>query len=241
MFKSSTIFGKLFFTFIGIMLISFLLFTTISYVIFKKDIDASHTQNINVHVDKVKDVLNKATEEGWSQAMKKSTFDLIGSGNGQNISYYFYSKDGELLYKAGKRFTGFTVEESIVKKVLAGQEERTTFKMGNHKRASLAALPLENANQEKAIIIVVSNVDEDFQSGSILFLIACLATIIVVACMIFIISKRITTPLKKMSKVAKSIAEGDFEQRVRVESKDEIGELAETFNFMAGELAGVET
>ncbi|MDF2903170.1 MAG: sensory transduction histidine kinase, partial [Bacillus sp. (in: firmicutes)] len=54
------------------------------------------------------------------------------------------------------------------------------------------------------------------------------------------ISKKITTPLKNMSKVARSLAEGDFEQRVKVKSKDEIGELAETFNFMAGELAGVE-
>jgi signal transduction histidine kinase len=241
MFKSSTIFGKLFFTFIGIILISFLLFTTISYVIFKKDIDARHTQNINVHVDKVIDVMNLATKEGWSQGMIRSSFDLVGSGNGQNISYYFYDKNGQLLYEAGKRFTGFSVEKSIVKKVLAGQEERTTFKMPNHKRASLAGLPLKNSQQEKGIIIVVSDVDEGFQKGSILFLIACLATILVVACMIFIISKRITTPLKRMNKVARSIAEGDFEQRVQVESKDEIGELAETLNFMAGELAGVET
>lgn len=218
-----------------------MLFTTISYFIFKKDIEARHTQTINEHVGNVIDVMNKANKEGWSQGMKRSTFDLIGSGNGQNISYYFYGENGQLLYEAGKKFSGFTVEKKIVTKVLKGQEERTIFKMSNHKRASLVALPLENSSREKAIIIVVSNVDQDLRNGSILFLIALIATILVVAGMIFIISKRITTPLKNMSKVARSIAEGDFEQRVNVKTKDEIGELGETFNFMAGELAGVET
>jgi signal transduction histidine kinase len=241
MFKSTTIFGKLFFTFIGIILISFLLFTTISYFIFKKDIEARHSQNNNEYVGNVIAVMNKANKEGWSQGMKKSTFDLIGSGKGQNISYYFYGENGQLLYQAGKKISGFKVEKKIISKVLAGQDERTIFKMPNNNRASLVALPIENSNSEKAIIIVVSNVDQAFRNGSLLFLIAAIATILVVAVMIFIISKRITTPLKNMSKVARSIAEGDFEQRVKVETKDEIGELAETFNFMAGELAGVET
>jgi signal transduction histidine kinase len=241
MFKSTTIFGKLFFTFIGIILISFLLFTTISYIIFKKDIEERHTKTINEHVDNVINVMDKANKEGWSQEMKKSTFDLIGSGSGQNITYYFYSKSGQLLYEAGKKFSGFTVEKKIVSKALAGQDERKTFKMPHNKRAFLVALPIENSSSEKAIIFVVSNVDQDFHNGSLLFLIAALATILVVAVMIFIISKRITTPLKNMSMVARSIAEGDFEQRVKVKTTDEIGELAETFNFMAGELAGVET
>lgn len=240
MFKTKTIFGKLFFTFIGIILISFLLLSTISYFIFKKDIEERHTQNINEYVDNVIDVISKANKAGWSQEMKKSTFDLIGSTNGQNTTYFFYGENGHLLYEAGIKISGFTVEKKIVSKVLYGQEARTTLKMSNHNRASLVALPIKNSNREKAVIIVISNVDQSFRNGSLLFLIAVIATILVVAGMIFIISKRITTPLKNMSMIARSIAEGNFEQRVKVQSKDEIGKLAETFNFMAGELSGVE-
>ncbi len=207
---------------------------------FKKDITTRHTQYINEYISDVQDVMNKANQEGWSQGMKKSTFDLIGSGQGQNLTYYFYGENGQLLYKAGIKVSGFTANKEMISKVIKGQEIRTTFKMLNHKRASLVGIPIENSNQEKAMIIVVHNVDQDLRNVSLLLLIAVIATILVIAIMIFIISKKITTPLKKMSKVARSLAEGDFEQRVKVKSNDEIGELAKNLNFMAGELAGVE-
>lgn len=207
---------------------------------FKKDITARHTQYINEYIGDVQDVMNKANQAGWSEEMKKSTFDLIGSGQGQNITYYFYGENGQFLYKAGIKLNDFQVNKDMVKKVLKGQEIRTTFKMQNHKRASLVGIPIENSHREKAMIIVVHNVDQDLRNVSLLLLIAVIATVLVIATMIFIISKKITTPLKNMSKVARSLAEGDFEQRVKVKSKDEIGELAETFNFMARELAGVE-
>ena len=49
-------------------------------------------------------------------------------------------------------------------------------------------------------------------------------------------AKRITTPLQTLTESSRAIARGDFSQRVRLKSRTEFGELAETFNTMTGEL-----
>lgn len=56
----------------------------------------------------------------------------------------------------------------------------------------------------------------------------------------YIISYHMITPLKDMSRAAKSFAMGDFDARVRVRGQDEIAELAAAFNNMAQSLAELE-
>jgi putative nucleotidyltransferase with HDIG domain len=49
-------------------------------------------------------------------------------------------------------------------------------------------------------------------------------------------AERITHPLKVLTQSSRAIARGDFSQRVKLESRTEIGELASTFNIMSDEL-----
>ncbi len=49
-----------------------------------------------------------------------------------------------------------------------------------------------------------------------------------------------TRPLKQMTAATKRFAAGDFESRVYIKNKDEIGELAQAFNEMADSLASME-
>ncbi len=53
---------------------------------------------------------------------------------------------------------------------------------------------------------------------------------------IFIFSIYLTKPISKLNKASKKIAEGNFKERVSIKSKDEIGELAKSFNTMADEV-----
>lgn len=49
----------------------------------------------------------------------------------------------------------------------------------------------------------------------------------------FLLSKTITTPIENIKEQAKLVAAGDFSHRLEVESGDEIGNLTQTFNYMA--------
>jgi len=49
-------------------------------------------------------------------------------------------------------------------------------------------------------------------------------------------ARRITTPIHTLAETTRAIAKGDFSQRVTLTSRTEIGELAQTFNLMTGDL-----
>ena len=51
----------------------------------------------------------------------------------------------------------------------------------------------------------------------------------------------ITAPLRQLNKAATGIARGDLSQRVAIRSRDELGELSQTFNQMAESLDRAET
>lgn len=50
------------------------------------------------------------------------------------------------------------------------------------------------------------------------------------------LSRKISQPLREMNKAALAMAQGDYKRKVEAEGEDEIGELAASFNYLAGEL-----
>ena len=57
---------------------------------------------------------------------------------------------------------------------------------------------------------------------------------------VYFSSLNITKPIMQMNEVAKIIANGNFEKRIEVQSKDEVGQLATSFNHMAASLESQE-
>lgn len=52
--------------------------------------------------------------------------------------------------------------------------------------------------------------------------------------------RSIVNPIREINEVSKKIAEGDFDARLKKQNDDEIGELCESINYMAQELAASE-
>ena len=57
---------------------------------------------------------------------------------------------------------------------------------------------------------------------------------------VYIITERVSSPLKEMSRIAKEFAAGNFDARVPVQGRDEVAELAVAFNNMADSLSRLE-
>lgn len=58
---------------------------------------------------------------------------------------------------------------------------------------------------------------------------------------IYFISEKITSPIRAMSRAARSFAQGNFEVRVPVTGRDEVAELTAAFNNMAQSMQNLET
>jgi signal transduction histidine kinase len=67
-----------------------------------------------------------------------------------------------------------------------------------------------------------------------------LAAAVVAVALGLLFAYRITRPLGDLTAAARRMAAGDYEQRVPVRSDDEIGELASSFNIMAGAVENQE-
>jgi signal transduction histidine kinase/CheY-like chemotaxis protein len=63
-----------------------------------------------------------------------------------------------------------------------------------------------------------------------------LAAILVSSVIVLYVLRRVTEPLRELRASAEAVGRGDFTHRVRVRSRDEIGELGGVFNQMTGNL-----
>jgi len=91
-------------------------------------------------------------------------------------------------------------------------------------------------------LIVISKVDKNkalkavevLVAKSLLFFIALLATTLLIS---VFASNQLTSSLRELFEATTKIAKGDFSVRVVARSSDEVGGLAESFNWMVGEVA----
>ena len=75
-----------------------------------------------------------------------------------------------------------------------------------------------------------------FNSTGRFFLWGGLIAVAVALVLTFILSRRILSPVKALTRAARRLGKGDFSQRVDVDDRGEVGELAKSFNTMAGDL-----
>jgi signal transduction histidine kinase len=83
---------------------------------------------------------------------------------------------------------------------------------------------------------------QDFRAGfNEALTYAVLAAIVVAVVISFFFSRGVVAPLRAMTAASQRIADGRYEERVDVRGADELAQLAERFNQMAGKLEQVES
>ena len=70
-----------------------------------------------------------------------------------------------------------------------------------------------------------------------MFLLSSLTMVVVAFIVIYFVTARMVKPLRDMLAATQSFSRGDYTVRVQVNSSDEIGQLANEFNYMAEALA----
>jgi len=96
--------------------------------------------------------------------------------------------------------------------------------------------PLRSGNQIVGAVLISSSMAELEDTITEMYWLTLLSlgvAALVGGALIYVSSKSISRPLRQMNEAARVIAGGDFEKRMEVQSRDEVGQLAESFNHMA--------
>ena len=108
-----------------------------------------------------------------------------------------------------------------------------------------STLRIEGQNAQTTGYVIVSSPASELSDFSMrmyrIFLLSMIFPVAVLLLAFYYANYRVTRPLKLMSSAAKAIAQGDFSRRIPVETDDEIGELAESFNHMTNSLVQLES
>lgn len=122
--------------------------------------------------------------------------------------------------------------------------------IGNGKGVSIE----KNSNDEKVMIVsyplisdkevvgalrfitTLTAIDHNLRSITYVFLGFGLIVIIVAWIISLLLARSIVLPLKEVTTKAKRMADGDLKIRINKKRNDELGQLADTLNFMAGEI-----
>jgi two-component system sensor histidine kinase ResE len=137
------------------------------------------------------------------------------------------------------RRTWLGTEETTL--LLAGEPAATRRLLPLLEKEVLAvAAPImdQNAEVTGAVLMFAPVADLDATVAAVrrITLSAAGLTVLLAAALSFWLSRSLTRPLREMSRVSVEMARGNFDRRVPINRRDEIGQLAENLNLLASSL-----
>ena len=130
------------------------------------------------------------------------------------------------------------VPDDLVSAVISGEEVREVSTLNGAYRSKVVAMgiPVHYQGVVVGAMIFTTPVERLRKTTTELFsmlVLSSLLAVLIAGVLVYWQSRRISKPIGEINKAARNIASGKYDKRVVVTSKDEIGQLASSFNFMA--------
>lgn len=133
------------------------------------------------------------------------------------------------------------IEPKLVMDALSGKSREKIVEYKNERNVEkhIARPILSGDGDILAIIYMTRNLNSIYSvidDSKIIITYATLISLITTSILGYFIANSITGPIRSLTKKAKALAKGNFNQSVEIKSNDEIGELGMMFNFLTKEL-----
>ncbi|EOD00184.1 sensor histidine kinase [Caldisalinibacter kiritimatiensis] len=212
------------------------------------------SKSMKQHIDNIYNIVTPLHKDDWSKVKEEINAGINKVSLGYNESLYIVmnsddleiigSKSGNLRNIIGqKAYETKKLNKALISQALKGEIAEAIPPKGsdgNDERVKHIAYPiLNNVGQVKGIIYLTSKldyVDETINSSKIMLTEATILALVITVILGFFIAKSITGPIKDVTVKAEKMAKGDFNQVVEVKSDDEIGQLANMFNYLTQKL-----
>ena len=205
------------------------------------EIDKSRSE-LERYAEKINEqVIEGGNPEDFQQELLKTVSNAVG------IQGNILNADGDTI--ASTTVTQAPYPEYTDQSIIAAMNGMTSFSTQKKSTDTFGllrdwmsyAVPVGGAESGATYIIYTRLDASDMQTSlnetSRTITIAVALALLLAAIMGYVFAQTLTGPILALTKGAKSLAEGDMSQSLKVKSTDEIGQLTSSFNYMASELA----
>lgn len=243
------LFKKYFFT-IGILIVlSLTMMMLVMTVVYNNQLASQTQKSLKNSCDKIYEFLDG--EPVTFGENEKQTYEMLNTLSEVLIADIYYTDESGVIKicyceEWGKdgicEHSGAQLQGSFIgnTKDYSGAD---TLGIYTERRYVLSKALSDNSGNVSAYIVSTSAIPSfKFQLEALwkIYLFAAIVPILIMLAVIYIITYRLTKPLKMMSQAAHAMARGDFSKRIPVTSDDEIGELSVAFNQMTNSLSRLE-
>ncbi|MFC4766570.1 ATP-binding protein [Effusibacillus consociatus] len=173
----------------------------------------------------------------------KDIDNLIASFASAESEIYVLNKTGTILSTSVDRsYVGQKrLRTEVTRALLGTKDEVIREDAQTGQRYTFLAVPVKNGSEVVGAVYMIAPMTKIYKTIkeiNMMFYTGLLIALAMTAILGVALARTITNPIVEITKKAKAMARGDFNQVVHVRSDDEIGQLGETFNFLIQRLKG---
>ena len=179
----------------------------------------------------------------------ESTFERFANETNSNVE--FLDSNGETLYTAGVNGSSSEMPMMMnnskieaINDIIKGKEVTLSLIHPKfHNTFILIGLPLKVKNEFKGGLIIsfpLAPVEDTASILKVQLFYITLSLLFIALIFAYFLARSFTKPILEITKVSEKMASGNFSVKIKSKSRDEIGKLASTINYMGEELSKIE-
>lgn len=230
-------------TMITFFIIIAILIITIINTQYKKEYEKKVIQYTNYIEEATNNFLKVNDEMSYEEL--KMTMELVKTSiNMDSIildsQSYVYAVSNESLDSLN--YTKLDIAELDLEKIKAGEIISKKDIIYNNKNLDTYYKPIFYNGKFNGLVILIENHTKSYLSESykVIFILVIFLSISSIFLIYYFLKKILLKPLEDINISARKLVKGDFKKRIYIDSNDEIGELANSFNIMAESLEKVD-
>lgn len=196
---------------------------------------------LEISANRIKEqVINKYSEEDFQIQLAEQYANR--SALSSQVSANIINAEGETIATTSAQKVSYKNSDVIM--ALAGKSSYSYGKMANNENGIRTkwvnyAMPVEFEDAVKYVIFVrmdIASVEENINKTAGTIVTGALLAMIAGGLLGYIFANTLTGPISELTIGARNLAAGNLDMRIEVSSNDEIGQLTQSFNYMAKEL-----
>lgn len=236
MIKKRSIYVQLFTLVMSIFLISVILTGTLLFGFLGTYFTRANEKKLADIAHQVVDITLELADLGQGVSYDAYVNDLQTIATTTGTEVFVFDNSAKVIASSIKGYKG-TLKEAFTQSVLEGKTQTFKGSISGASRVSMLAVgkPIKYGETIVGGVLVSIPMPQISQARSEvtgIFLRNVILVTLFAAVLVYFVARKISKPITRLNEAAKSIAAGNFDQRVEVEEAGEIGELSETFNYM---------